>query len=381
MSEGRITKNRMIRQPTLCMVHNTIGTQSSIAKIALWGVQQALNAGWQVTVVANDIDKSLLNDVEWLPLYVPPKAFLVQWLAARKTIQAALGTRKFDVLHVHQAQVAALADVMQCHFLTRVAYEQHCLESRKGLKPALARLQQQGVLYAEDYYYHHWNPSTRMLFCSELIQQEFHRLYESPKQESILVNFCPQIDFPAPETRRQARSRLIPNDFNGVVVGYLGGVDERKGYRRLLKGIERCKNTFLLFGGPGSKGFIPPAVTGRFYSVGVVQNLSEFFAACDVLVVPSYFDPCPVVVFEAASQGLPVIASRGVGNLPNLLEYEAGLAWEDDEPLEGLLQKSVDSRIEFQAGAVKMTASLAETSQGQKLIGIYNKVLQEKRGK
>ena len=368
-------------KPTLCMVHNTIGTQSSIAKIALWGVRQALNAGWQVTVVANDVDKSLLSEVEWLPLYVPPKAFLVQWLAARKTIQAAIGTRTFDVLHVHQAQVAALADVMQCHFLTRVAYEQNCLERRTGLKPALARIQQQGVLYAEDYYYRHWNPNTRMLFCSALIQQEFKRLYGQPEQEAVLVNFCPPSDFPPMEVRRQARERFIPNGFTGTVVGYLGGVDERKGYRRLLKAIEKSPNTLLLFGGPGSESFAAPALAGCFLPVGVVQDIAEFFAACDVLIVPSYFDPCPVVVFEAAAQGLPVIASRGVGNLPNLIAFNAGLAWEDDQPLDDLLKEAVLSRSVFQAGAKKMTAEFSEQRQGQSLLTIYNEVYQEKHGR
>lgn len=368
-------------QPTLCMVHNTIGTQSSIAKIALWGVQQALNAGWRVTVVANDVDRSLQADVEWLRLYVPPKAFLVQWLAARKTIQAALNGRTFDVLHVHQAQVAALADVMQCHFLTRVAHERHCLESHEGLKPALLRVQQQGVLRAEDYYYRRWNPSTRMLFCSGLIQQEFTRLYGSPTQSEILVNFCPPSNFPSEETRKQARAKFVQREHNGPVVGYLGGVDERKGYRLLIQGLEDCTDTFLLFGGPHSAEFVAPSLQGRFRSVGMVSKISEFFAACDVLVVPSYFDPCPVVVFEAVAHGLPVIASSGVGNLPNLLEFGAGMTWEQAEPIGPLLYEAMVSQATFQQGGLKMIAQFSEQRQGQRLLDIYDAVYNGKHNK
>src|SRR5207244_570964 len=105
-------------------------------------------------------------------------------------------------------QAASLADVFQCHFLTRVAYERRCLEERKTLRARIVRLQQQGVLHAEDRCYRNWNPATYMLFGSELTRREFHRLYGAPRREDVLICSFPPIKFPTAEERRQARLKF-----------------------------------------------------------------------------------------------------------------------------------------------------------------------------
>ena len=170
---------------------------------------EALEAGWDVSVVAKFLDESLRDRVTWLPLTVPKHSFFVQWTTARHFIRRALGDRliggrKFDVIHAHQPQVADLSDIFQCHFLTRVACERQCLESRPGLRPKLIRVQQQGVLYAEDRCYRRWNPATRMLFCSDLVRREFARLYGMPPLQDVWVNPCPSIAFASSDARRSA---------------------------------------------------------------------------------------------------------------------------------------------------------------------------------
>ena len=366
-------------QPTLCVIYEDVGDYNAISKIAATAVQQALKAQWRVTVVAQRLSPALQKDVEWLRLFKPRRLFLVQWLVARTAIRAALKGRTFDVLHVYQPQVADLADLMHCQFLTRVAYERDCLESRPGFGPAIVRAQQQGVLYAEDYYLRHWNPKTRLLFCSPLVREEFHRLYGRPPLEGILSNACPPVHFTQAEERTRARKALLGHDYDGPVIGYLGGVNERKGYRPLIHAVEEESKTFLLMGGSYTAGFKVSALKGRFQSVGLVSDLRTFYAACDIMAVPSYFDPCPLVVFEAAARGLPVIATDGVGNLPTLIEYGAGLRWGFDEPLGPLVQEMMARREQFQAGARRMAADLSEERQGERLLQVYEEVLQEKK--
>ena len=98
-------------QPTLCVIFEAIGPYSAIAKVAYKDIGFALDAGWKVTVVAKRLHESLQNRVEWLKLYVPPRLFLLQWATARLFIRAALGDRRFDVVHAHQPQAASLAGV------------------------------------------------------------------------------------------------------------------------------------------------------------------------------------------------------------------------------------------------------------------------------
>lgn len=366
--------------PTLCMVYDAIAEgHGSIPKIALGYVKVALNAGWRVTCVARDLDDSVIPEVEWLPLHVPAKAFLVQWLSARRNIRAALAGRKFDVLHVHQAQVADVADVMQCHFLTRSAYERGCLESRRGLRPAVARIQQQGVLYAEDHYFKNWNPQTWMLFDSALTRREFGRLYGQPARQEVFLYEVPAVNFPTSAERAQARSELVGASRREIVVGYLGGLDERKGYSLLRNALRGEKDLFLLMGGPHSQGAVAPELGERFKSLGMVKNTEQFYAACDVFIVPSLFEPFGLVATEAASRGLPVIATDEVGALPHLLEFGAGARWEPSEPLGPLARDLAARRADFNAGARRLAEAFASRNQASRLLQIYHEIRTEKQ--
>lgn len=364
---------------TLCMIHEAVGDQSAIAKVAMWGVRWALRAGWRVSVVAKELDEKLREEVEWLRLFVPPRLFLLKWVTARRFILSALGGRRFDVIHSHQPQVASISDVFQCQFLTRVAYERRCLESRPGLRPAIVRAQQLGVLHAEDFYYRRWNERTRMLFCSELMRDQFQRLYGMPPREEVLENACPAAQFPGEGERLAARRKLIGDDHAGLVLGYLGGLHERKGYRALLRALEGERDIFLLMGGEHTNGFEAPALRGHFKSIGWVRDKSAFLAACDVFIVPSVFDPWALVASDAAAHGVPVIACSGVGSLPALLRHGAGESWEPGAPLAPLVRGMAAKREFYRAGGQRMAAELSEDRQGARLLRVYDEILAEKR--
>jgi len=366
-----------MKQPHLCMIHEGIGTHSAIAKVALWGVKQALGAGWRVTVVANRLDPEIRAEVDWLPLYVPPRAFLLKWLTARHFIRRALGNRKFNVIHAHQPQVASLSNIFTCHFLTRVAHEHHALESGTHLRSKISYAQQRAALLAEDYYYSHFNPATKLVFCSELLQHHFNRLYPRPPLQEVLVNACPELSPPSPETRQIARRQFTGEHWSGLVVGYLGGIHERKGYRHLIHSLQGHRNIFLLLAGEFTDRYTVPELPGHHRCVGWVHDLKAFLAACDVLLVPSAFDPCPLSVLDAVAAGVPVIATEGVGNLPELQRYGAGACWTVTEPLAPHIHHILANRKEYEAGALRMAVELSESRQAKRLLELYHEALDQ----
>lgn len=366
-------------KPTLCLIHEAISHDSAIAKIALLQVRTALDAGWSVTVIAQRLDESLHDRVAWLHLSVPRRSFFYKWITARHYILKSKGSGVFDVIHAHQPQVADVADIFQCHFLTRVAYERKCLERRTGLRPRLIRLQQQGVLYAEDRCYRRWNPRTHMVFCSDLLRDEFARLYGAPPSREVLVNPCGPIDFPSDGERAAARRRWIGDGFNGLVLGYLGGLQERKGYKRVLAALAGRSEVFFLIGGQFTDGFADPALAGRMKAVGLVSDVKSFFAACDAVIVPSLFEPLGLVAFEAAAAGTPVIATEQVGALPHLLEHDAGLLWRPGDDLPALVRLAAAERARFNAGAAKLADSLSEQRQSRRLLEMYGQALSRKK--
>jgi glycosyltransferase involved in cell wall biosynthesis len=56
----------------------------------------------------------------------------------------------------------------------------------------------------------------------------------------------------------------------------------------------------------------------RLHFAGMVDDVRDYLACYDVLVLPSVFDGRPTVVMEALAMGIPVIASE-VGSLPDLV--------------------------------------------------------------
>jgi glycosyltransferase involved in cell wall biosynthesis len=245
----------------VCVVHNNVDERSSIGKLASWAVETALSAGLHVTVVARDLNPALRPEVDWRPLFVPPRAHAVQWAMARRTIVHAMRGVRPDVMHVYQPQVAALADTWHVEYLSRPAIEAGSLPGGTGPRPRLSRAQHLTVAQMEDWYLRRLGPRPTALFCSPSMEQHFARLYGLPQHHDILLNPAFREVPQAASSRTKARESLgLPRD--AYVVGYLGGLDERKGYRELLNAmVQLPADTILLMAGPASAGFSDPALS------------------------------------------------------------------------------------------------------------------------
>lgn len=366
--------------PTLCMIHEGIGDDNAISKVARDGILAAVEAGWQVTAVAKRLDEPLRPLVEWLPLYVPPKLFALKWLTARHFIKQAIRGRTFDVIHAHQPQVASLSDVFQCHYLTRMAEKRDSLTGGTGLRNRAMRAQEHIVLRAEDRCYSHWNPRTHMLFDSELTRTDFADLYGMPPEQDVQLYAFPPVNLPDQAERRAARAKFLGGQTDKLVVGFLGGTNVRKGYRRLVDAVAQDESLFLLMGGAGSAEYRAPASLGeRFAGVGLTPDTDGFYAACDVLAVPSFYEPLGYVAFEAAARGTPVVATAEVGALPHLQEYGVGAEWNPAEPLGPVARHLADTRDACRAAAGRMGRELGQAAYARRLLAEYGRVLSAKR--
>jgi len=370
----------MIAPPSICVIHEAIGNQGAIARVAMSGVRIALDAGWRVSVVAKYLDPSLADRVEWLRLYVPPRGFALKWLTAGAFIAQALAGREFDVIYAHQPQAAPRANVFQCHYLTRAALKQSGIAAGAGLGARLSQAQERLVLRAEDGCYRRRRPGCRMLFNSEMTQADFHRFYGRSREEEALILPCPQAKVSDDAERTRSRIAMLGSDTTLPVVGFLGGAQPRKGLQRLLAVAVHEAELFILAGGAGSADFAAPDMAGRFRGVGYVKDTAAFFAACDVLMVPSYYEPLGLVAMEAVAHGVPVIAAEEVGALPCLLRYGAGLRWDGQSPIGPLVQKVVADRSTFAAGCARMAADCSEEHYARRLLTHFEAALRDKRG-
>ncbi len=105
-----------------------------------------------------------------------------------------------------------------------------------------------------------------------------------------------------------------------IRLGFLGQLVAIKGLPLLLEALRTLDDVELLVAGDGPLlSEVRAAPQARALGWVDDDGRDRFFAEIDCLVVPSAWkDPAPLVVNEARSRGLPVIAAR-IGGLPELV--------------------------------------------------------------
>jgi glycosyltransferase involved in cell wall biosynthesis len=122
-----------------------------------------------------------------------------------------------------------------------------------------------------------------------------------------------------------------------MVIG-IGYADLRKGFDiflqlwRLLNQNDRIHFCWLGNIDPGLNRWLADEIraareTGTFHMPGQVPDIVPALSSCNAFALTSREDPFPTVALEALAAGLPVVAFKGSGGIPELLEEtEAGVA-------------------------------------------------------
>jgi glycosyltransferase involved in cell wall biosynthesis len=127
--------------------------------------------------------------------------------------------------------------------------------------------------------------------------------------------------------------RRVVDPGQGGYVAFAGRLDREKGIHILLAAGRLLQNSVPLhLAGDGPfrqqlESAAPPNT--RFLGQLGAEAMDAFYSQARILVLPSEcFEMCPLVISEAMSHGLPVIASR-IGGIPELVDDgETGLLFE-----------------------------------------------------
>ena len=146
---------------------------------------------------------------------------------------------------------------------------------------------------------------------------------------------------------------------DAYLVLFAGSGFERKGLRAAVEAIAQVPEARLLVIGRGRTGRYEEQAqrlncADRVTFGGHRGNPEDFYAAADVLVLPSLYDPFPNVCLEAMATGIPVVTTRVTGVSEILEQGRDGIVIErgtDVEALAGALRTLADAGRRREMGA------------------------------
>jgi UDP-glucose:(heptosyl)LPS alpha-1,3-glucosyltransferase len=152
----------------------------------------------------------------------------------------------------------------------------------------------------------------RVIANSEMVKREAQDFYDYPAERIDLVrNGVPLAQFQREAQVRGQRRQSLGLAEDDVAVLFVGSGWERKGLRYAVAAVESLGNPFRLFiAGRDAK---PPRFSQSVRALGAVRDLPALYAAADIFLLPTLYDPFSNACLEALASGLPVITTRANG--------------------------------------------------------------------
>lgn len=157
--------------------------------------------------------------------------------------------------------------------------------------------------------------ATRAIIAnSQIVKEEIIRFFGYPADQiHVVYNGVPNQPGESLEELRTETRRQMGMTQRDYVMLFAGSGWERKGLRFAIDGINQANlsQPTLLVAGRGSQLSFPQSSRVRF--LGPVTEMKPLFAAADVFVLPTIYDPFSNACLEALAAGLPVITTRANG--------------------------------------------------------------------
>jgi UDP-glucose:(heptosyl)LPS alpha-1,3-glucosyltransferase len=328
------------------------GAESYAVQLA----QTLVNQGHEVHFFGHQWDgvpkDAVFHKIPRLPRIVPPFVRILHFALAHR---AAVVRHDFDVV------------VGFGNTLTMNVYQSHggvhqLSTSRKIAavrNPAIRFLKRLAVLLTPKHYARAWiesapfrmNPRPIIVAISDMVRKDMAEHFGIPAGEIRLVyNGIDVAKFAAPEEDSRSKIRKELGFGPDAVLFLFMAYDLRKkGIQYLVEATAKLRD----IEGPEKFGvvvvgdFPSPALNRTVHRldlkstiafVGPTKEPERHYAACDVFVLPTFYDACSLVVFEAMAAGLPAITTASNGAAGIIDQGKNGMVIEQAQDVGELVQ-------------------------------------------
>ncbi len=193
--------------------------------------------------------------------------------------------------------------------------------------------------------------SKKIIVMSNQIKKEIIKYHGIPEGKIRVVYSGIDSKFfkPNKKYRKEIRQKLGLSN-NEIVLVFAGNPYSRKGLNYLVKVLPLIKNAKLIvIGRDLGKDKITNyqilaeklGVADRLIYAGFSKEINKFFAASDIFVFPTLYEPFGLVILEAMASGLPVVTSASAGAAELIGEKEGLLLKNPRSP------KEIASKINY----------------------------------
>jgi UDP-glucose:(heptosyl)LPS alpha-1,3-glucosyltransferase len=227
---------------------------------------------------------------------------------------------------------------------------------------------------------------------SDYVSRQLKEHYQVPESRICKIYNAVAPDTDPPMVRDEHRRR-IRKEFGAADEDFLV-LTIAHNFR--LKGVHRWMQALSVLQSRSVKGVLALVVgrgdsqvwhrsagklglNGALTFVGPTERIREFYHAADVLVHPTYYDPCSRVVLEALSTGLPCLTTRWDGAAEAVIASGGGVVLADPgdvvelaNQVETLRHPALRKRMsEGARGAAK---GLTMSNHVSQMLGLYERV-------
>ena len=150
----------------------------------------------------------------------------------------------------------------------------------------------------------------RVIANSQMVKNEIVEFYDYPAERiDLIYTGVPLEIFSRSDDCRLEQRRALNLREDDVAMLFAGSGWERKGLREAIAACGNLKVRLLVAGRGDERKFKAPNV--QF--LGVVSDMPALYAAADIFILPTFYDPFSNACLEALASGLPVITTRDNG--------------------------------------------------------------------
>ena len=291
----------------------------------------------------------------------------------------------FDVIHSSECE-GNYQHIITAHSCVRGAYEKLkwnniLVDAIRRIRPFVALgLKFEMLIYTKRKY-------NKIITVSKGVKEELIHYYNLPSEDIVVIpNGVDLEEFkPDKEKRRKIRETYGIAD-DEVVLMFSGYEFRRKGLEYIIKALPLVKGEvkFLVVGKDDPNYYKKLAsklgVLDKIIFTGFVPDISEYYAASDLFVFPTLYEPFGLVITEALASGLPVIVSEFAGATDIMNDGREGLLLKNPTNPKEIAEK-VNILVEDESLRKQMSRNARRTAEkyswdiiAEKILKVYETI-------